>query len=237
MYATALSHIRQPHRADTLQVYSPHTAIDAAAGGLGDWLADIVTGKPKRGQIPQPAQQSDDSAPPPQYSYSLAYQPSHAKGDYLELGASEHERDFIKKVNVSGVHGAGMGRIVRLKQPLPLTQIIERISLGTGALKSIPVAVPRGQHIGGIMIGSIAVCAGSGGHLFSELDDVDLLFTGELSHHETLAAVEKGQCVVSLFHSNSERGFLNGVLKAQLEKAIPEEVSSTSLSWIIVQGS
>ncbi len=26
------------------QVYSPHTAIDAAPGGLGDWLADIVTG-------------------------------------------------------------------------------------------------------------------------------------------------------------------------------------------------
>ena len=27
-----------------LQVYSPHTAVDAAPGGLGDWLADIVTG-------------------------------------------------------------------------------------------------------------------------------------------------------------------------------------------------
>lgn len=26
------------------QVYSPHTAVDAAPGGLGDWLADIVTG-------------------------------------------------------------------------------------------------------------------------------------------------------------------------------------------------
>lgn len=27
-----------------MQVYSPHTAVDAAPGGLGDWLADIVTG-------------------------------------------------------------------------------------------------------------------------------------------------------------------------------------------------
>ena len=26
------------------QVYSPHTAVDAVPGGLGDWLADIVTG-------------------------------------------------------------------------------------------------------------------------------------------------------------------------------------------------
>lgn len=29
-----------------IQVYSPHTAIDAATGGLGDWLADIVTSEP-----------------------------------------------------------------------------------------------------------------------------------------------------------------------------------------------
>ena len=28
------------------QVYSPHTALDAAPKGLGDWLADIVTGTP-----------------------------------------------------------------------------------------------------------------------------------------------------------------------------------------------
>lgn len=26
------------------KVYCPHTAVDAAPGGLGDWLADIVTG-------------------------------------------------------------------------------------------------------------------------------------------------------------------------------------------------
>lgn len=25
-------------------MYSPHTAVDAVPGGLGDWLADIVTG-------------------------------------------------------------------------------------------------------------------------------------------------------------------------------------------------
>lgn len=27
-----------------ISVYSPHTAVDAAPGGLNDWLADIVTG-------------------------------------------------------------------------------------------------------------------------------------------------------------------------------------------------
>ena len=28
-----------------ISVYCPHTAVDAAPEGLGDWLADIVTGK------------------------------------------------------------------------------------------------------------------------------------------------------------------------------------------------
>ena len=27
----------------TLQVYCPHTAVDAAPGGLGDWLQDVIT--------------------------------------------------------------------------------------------------------------------------------------------------------------------------------------------------
>ena len=27
-----------------MQVYSPHSAVDATPGGLGDWLADIVSG-------------------------------------------------------------------------------------------------------------------------------------------------------------------------------------------------
>lgn len=26
-------------------MYSPHTAVDAAPGGLNDWLADIITGR------------------------------------------------------------------------------------------------------------------------------------------------------------------------------------------------
>ena len=46
-----------------ISVYSPHTAIDAAPGGLGDWLADIVTGKLNE---PEPATHtaSLDDTPP-----------------------------------------------------------------------------------------------------------------------------------------------------------------------------
>jgi NIF3 (NGG1p interacting factor 3) len=72
-------------------------------------------------------------------------------------------------------------------------------------------------------VSSVGICAGSGGSLLSGLHDVDLLFTGEMSHHEALGAIERGQCVITLFHSNSERGFLNVVLREQLLGKVKEE--------------
>lgn len=54
--------------------------------------------------------------------------------------------------------------------------------------------------------------------------DVDLLFTGELSHHEALAAVEQGRCVITAFHSNTERGFLKVRMQERLSDAIKVEV-------------
>lgn len=53
--------------------------------------------------------------------------------------------------------------------------------------------------------------------------NADLIFTGELSHHEALAVTERGGCVVALFHSNSERGFLEGMMKDALERELEGE--------------
>lgn len=50
--------------------------------------------------------------------------------------------------------------------------------------------------------------------------DVDLLFTGELSHHEALAAVEQGRCVITAFHSNTERAFLRQRMQSALIKEL-----------------
>jgi putative NIF3 family GTP cyclohydrolase 1 type 2 len=125
------------------------------------------------------------------------------------------------------VEGAGMGRIVRFKEAQPLSTIIDRISRGVGSPKGFPIAIPQGKSVSDISIRSAAMCAGSGGSLFAGLDDVDLLFTGELSHHEALAAIERGQCVVTLFHSNTERGFLHTVLRTQLLGKVREEWKRT----------
>lgn len=53
--------------------------------------------------------------------------------------------------------------------------------------------------------------------------DVDMLFTGELSHHEALAAIEAGRVVVTTFHSNSERAFLENVMARDLLQNLEEE--------------
>ena len=53
--------------------------------------------------------------------------------------------------------------------------------------------------------------------------DADLLFTGELSHHDALRMTEQGRCVVTLFHSNTERGFLSSVMKEKLAGVLREE--------------
>jgi putative NIF3 family GTP cyclohydrolase 1 type 2 len=92
--------------------------------------------------------------------------------------------------------------------------------------KGFPVAIPQGASIDSIQVSSVGICAGSGGSLLSPLKNIDLLFTGEMSHHEALAAIERGQSVVTLFHSNSERGFLHAVLQSQLQKAVKEEWDS-----------
>lgn len=55
--------------------------------------------------------------------------------------------------------------------------------------------------------------------------DVDLLFTGEMSHHEALTAVEQGKVVVTAFHSNTERGFLKARMQDLLRAKIVEEIS------------
>lgn len=148
----------------------------------------------------------------------------------LKLGATPHTRYPITTTPVPGYPGAGMGRIVRLQTPLPLPALIDRIALGLGNPKGFPIAVPQGQQASDLLISSIGICAGSGGSLFAKMErelgeEVDLYFTGELSHHEALAAIERGKCVVALFHSNTERGFLHGVMKPALEEAVAEEVS------------
>ena len=247
-----------------ISVYSPHTAVDAVPGGLGDWLADIVTGtlpspEPSthtavKGKEPmlalEPEEKADKSDKigdsgeqfrPPEKLPSKPIRPSmaprastYSKPTYPKPADSEtkiglnhadveHTRSTIRTIKgVDGFESAGMGRLIRYRSPQPLTHLIERIAHGVGSPKGFPVAIPQKKQVEDIQISSVGVCAGSGHDVLRECD-ADLLFTGELSHHEALRLTEQGRCVVTLFHSNSERGFLSNVLKEKLAKTLKEE--------------
>ncbi|KAK5093264.1 hypothetical protein LTR24_004383 [Lithohypha guttulata] len=91
----------------------------------------------------------------------------------------------------------GAGRLITFSSPQPLSALITRIAHATG------------------------ICPGSGGSVIRGCkESPDLVFTGEMSHHEALAIIERGGCVVTLFHSNSERGYLDGVMRERLEEEL-----------------
>jgi len=116
-----------------------------------------------------------------------------------------------------------------LEKPVPLSTLITRIKTGLG-ISGLSIAVPQNIPQGSkssIPISSIGLCAGSGGPMLGNLD-VDLLFTGELSHHEALACIERGTCVITAFHSNTERQFLRDVMQHKLAPAVKEELKSAA---------
>jgi putative NIF3 family GTP cyclohydrolase 1 type 2 len=140
-----------------------------------------------------------------------------------------HERSVINPVKdaVEGFEDAGYGKIVRFRTPQGLGDIVDRISSGL-VLSSLSVAVPQSVPTGKksqIKISSIGICAGSGGSMLNGLD-VDLLFTGELSHHEALAAIEQGKCVITAFHSNTERLFLMTMMQKRLFPEIRNQIDA-----------
>ncbi|KAJ6275792.1 oligomeric complex COG6 [Bipolaris maydis] len=223
-----------------ISVYCPHTALDAAPGGLGDWLANIVTGTKNVGQSPgagqlEPSNPTEENNDDPfiekkRPTFTLNHHPSQRTLQFGKLLTSTapvtapHKREVIKPQTpeLASHPNAGMGRIVRFDDAQPLPTLLDRIGKGLNNPKGFPIAIPQGKTISDMQIKSVGICAGSGSGLLSGLD-VDLLFTGELDHHAALAAIEQGRVVISLFHSNSERGFLAEVMSTQLEDAVDEE--------------
>lgn len=77
-----------------------------------------------------------------------------------------------------------------------------------------------------MQIRTVGVCPGSGSGVLVKGTGgnlPDLLFTGELSHHEALAVIERGSAVVALAHSNTERGYLRTVMRGKLMDTLKSE--------------
>lgn len=112
----------------------------------------------------------------------------------------------------------GSGRLITFDTPQPLSSLITRVAHATGTPKGFPVAIPQHRSLESIRIRTVGLCPGSGSGVMRGCHEPpDLVFTGEMSHHEALAVIERGGCVITLFHSNSERGYLDGVMRQWLE--------------------
>lgn len=120
---------------------------------------------------------------------------------------------------------AGYGALGHFDAPVSLTEIIKRLASQLGGLKHVMVASPVGAQVRTTKVRSFGVCAGSGYDVLKNAD-VDLLVTGETSHHSALRAIQQGRTLVQVFHSNSERAYLQNVLRpnlqSQLKAAVPD---------------
>ncbi|ESW98809.1 hypothetical protein KL918_001800 [Ogataea parapolymorpha] len=162
-----------------ISVYCPHTSVDAAKGGVNDWLALAL------GEIREKA--------------------------VIEKNAADED--------------VGMGRLVTLSRPASLKELVPRIKTHLG-INHLQLATKIDPDTAAVT--TVAVCAGSGGSVFRNLD-ADLYLTGELSHHEALYFKEKGSSVIICNHSNTERGFLS-VLKEQLAREFDDPEITIDIS-------
>lgn len=111
------------------------------------------------------------------------------------------------------------GRIVALARPLSFRTLLARCKRRL-RVPSLQVARPEREPAN---VRSIAVAAGAGGGVLRGAV-ADVWVTGELSHHDTLAAVAAGTSVVLAGHANTERGFLVP-LRRRLASAFPGELT------------
>ncbi|KAL5533599.1 hypothetical protein ACEPAG_59 [Sanghuangporus baumii] len=120
------------------------------------------------------------------------------------------------------------GRLLTL--PLPGLSIVEIVERVKRHLEITQVQVTRPYENPDRRISTVAICAGSGGSMFEGVD-ADLYFTGEMQHHEVLAARAKNRFVLLCGHTNTERGYL----KILRQKLLVEQKKESDLAGLEVE--
>jgi dinuclear metal center YbgI/SA1388 family protein len=118
----------------------------------------------------------------------------------------------VFKMHDTGVP-LGLGRIGELARPMRIAKIIEKIKKATGA-KAVGMVGDQNR-----LVRRAAVCAGTCGLIVNSViaAKADLYLTGELKHHQALAAQEAGLTCICLSHTVSERFILKKFAR-QLQK-------------------
>ncbi|KAK2003994.1 NGG1p interacting factor 3 [Colletotrichum falcatum] len=118
----------------------------------------------------------------------------------------------------AGFEGSGYGLLCTFHQPESLADIISRVASRIG-MRRVMVASPDPARLSTVRVGAVAVCAGSGWDVVKNAA-AEVIVTGEMTHHNALKAVQEGKTVITVFHSNSERGYLTEVMKPLLEQEL-----------------
>ena len=115
----------------------------------------------------------------------------------------------------------GVGRRIHLDKPVQLDELSRKLKkhLGIGYVRVAPAA-GKGNRI---EVQTVGLCAGAGGSVCElAIDDgCEVFITGEMTHHQVIAATARGCTVMLTGHTNSERGYLPK-LKEQLETFLPK---------------
>lgn len=267
-----------------IAIYSPHTALDAAEGGVNDWLAGGVGAGAVRPI--RPAGRAGAAAfklvvfVPPEHGDRLREALSGAGagriGNYRQCSFSAvGEGTFLGEANSRPTIGkrgrlervvelrmemvcpaakvgeviaalrrthpyeepafdlqrleavpsrggtvVGQGRIVALNKPVTLTTLANRVKKHLGVKRvAVGSAKPRASFVG-----TVGLCAGAGGSLLAEAGAIDAFITGEMRHHEVLAAVAGGVSVILAGHTQTERPYLP-IYRARLAGATGKAIS------------
>ncbi|MHC4436763.1 MAG: Nif3-like dinuclear metal center hexameric protein [Planctomycetota bacterium] len=259
-----------------IAVFSIHTALDSAAGGVNDGLAEIVgivDGEPIGDYVANPAGNNYKLVifvpvkSAAKVSNAVFAAGAGAIGNYSHSGFGTDgtgtflpqksakpaigRRGKLEKVNeirfetivpadklddvvaamkkthpyetpafdVFKLHDTempiGLGRIGELAKPVRIAHIIKKIKKVTGA-KAVGLVGDRNR-----LVRRAAVCAGSCGRIINSViaAKADLYLTGELKHHQALAAQEADLTCICLSHTVSERFILKKFAR-QLQKQI-----------------
>ncbi|BGP58137.1 hypothetical protein JCM8202_006161 [Rhodotorula sphaerocarpa] len=185
--------------ASGVSVYAIHTASDSAVGGVNDYMAS--------GLLQAAGVKTDQDG---------MIQPGTGNGSKAITPAKDVPE---------GQAGAGGGRLVdlleasggrKLARHEAVQAVKERLNLKHLQAAWSPTGVDEIQ--------TVAICAGSGAGVLKGVP-ADLYLTGEMSHHDILAATAAGTHVFCCNHSATERPWLS-YYAPRLQKALNAEAQA-----------
>ncbi len=272
-----------------IAVYSPHTSLDVATGGVNDWIVDgigngdvralrpfgnlppdeeckLVTFCPEDkiealrlalssvscGRIGNYEQCSFTTSGTGTFIGGGGSNPTHGDAGELQRVTECKIEMVVSKGSLSlaiqalrqfhpyeepaiEVHELGerprremgVGRRIHLDKSIQLDELARKIKkhLGIGYVRVAPAAGKDDRA----KVQTVGLCAGAGGSVCElAIDDgCEVFITGEMTHHNVVAATARGCTVMLTGHTNSERGYLPK-LKEQLLELLPKANISVS---------